>query len=72
MRPNTPRCILVGVDAFKDHPEDGDIGECDGGYLRSMIDYDETFDADDARNPPEDRTDWDEEDEDDYEGGIPI
>jgi hypothetical protein len=38
----------------------------------TMIDYDETFDADDARNPPEDRTDWDEEDEDDYEGGIPI
>jgi hypothetical protein len=37
-----------------------------------MIDCDETFYEEDAKNPHEDRTDWDEEDEEDYEGGIPI
>jgi hypothetical protein len=37
-----------------------------------MIEYDETFYPEDARNPPEEHTDWDEEDEPNYDRGIEI
>ena len=44
-------------------------GRLDCGLMDELID--KTFYAEDA-NPPENRTDWDEECEPSYEGGIEI